>query len=498
MHRVVTAALSTALAIAAPAPVRAGWIGDFVPVLEAPGNQTQPSIAAQWIVYADDAGGDFDVKRIDELTGAIDLLGGGPGDQDQPAMYMSVVAWRDPSGIFVWEQGSRQLLRSGAEPAAAHPRVSSELVAWEQVEPDGSTGIGVFAFGTLVGRAHGYAAAGNQHGPAPFRRFVAFIDDADGGAIRILDAADGSVRRLCPSCTARAYAVAAGSAGDAADPDAGVYVVSEADTAGRSHVVVYAGDGTVLRALPYLTDQVNPHVSGDWVAYEEIQSDGTHQIRLFDWRTAREILPPPTTWSQELNDVSVVPDQIRVAFVRQGNGLDLWKYVVALPLPPDDTPPPPASCADPAPTVLAEILVPRDASAPLRGFVEFASPAAVPVLVCIDSDRVSSAWVGLDDVALARPSDFNPAVTHLEAQARVGAGPGRLAAVVAGKPGTWLRARVLADPGRTGAVASTSAPVSAQPAPRAAGGCATGGGATGAAVLALAIGVALRRRRRGA
>lgn len=500
MHRAVRAAV--VLALAAPVAVRAGPIGSIAPLLAAPYDQTEPSIAAEWVVYADDGAGDWDVKRLDVLTGDIITVAGGPGDQDQPASYLSVVAWRDPAGISAWEQTTRTLLRAGQEPGAEHPRVSSELVAWEQPDAGGTHDIGVWAFGTLAGRAVGYAAPGDQHGPAPFRRFVAFVDDGDGGAVRILDAADGSVRRLCPTCTARAFSVVGTSAGDPLNPDAAVWVVAQAGTAGRSHVVVYADDGSVIRALDDTTEQVNPHVSGDWVAYEEIQSDGSHQIRAFDWRTGEAVLPPPSPASETLNDVSALPDLLRVVFVVDGQGLDLWQYQVALPLPggppppPPPAPPPPATCADASPTVLSELRVARDTAAPQRAYVDFTATKAVPVLVCVDVDRVSSAWVGLDDVAIVRPSDLDANVTHLEVHGKVDGGPGRLAAVVAGKPGASLHVRVLADPGRTGDVANGVASSAAtRAAAVASGGCASGGGATWWAGLGLLLAGAFRRRR---
>jgi hypothetical protein len=65
--------------------------------------------------------------------------------------------------------------------------------------------------------------------------------------------------------------------------------------------------------------------------------------------------------------------------------------------------------------------------------------------VCIDPDRVSSAWVLLDHEAVATPRDFDPHVTHLERRGEVEEGKNRLGVVIAGTRGASIHVRILLD-----------------------------------------------------
>jgi hypothetical protein len=105
-----------------------------------------------------------------------------------------------------------------------------------------------------------------------------------------------------------------------------------------------------------------------------------------------------------------------------------------------------AGCDDPNATVLAELFVERARKEPDAATLVFRVLREAYVLVCIDPDRVSSAWVLLDDEAIATPRDFNPNVTHLERRREVEEGANRVGAVIAGKPGASIRVRVLLDP----------------------------------------------------
>jgi hypothetical protein len=151
-------------------------------------------------------------------------------------------------------------------------------------------------------------------------------------------------------------------------------------------------------------------------------------------------------------------------------------------------------------TPLAELRVLRERGGPDATNLEFTAEAEVPVLACIDACDVSSAWVLLDDEAVARPNDFNMQVVHVERRRSVAAGPNRLGALIAGKPGAWLAVKLIPDPAGgpapvAGAALKTPTPgaasLQAQPGP--AQGCS--GGAAGLA-SALPLGAWMLRRRR--
>jgi hypothetical protein len=74
--------------------------------------------------------------------------------------------------------------------------------------------------------------------------------------------------------------------------------------------------------------------------------------------------------------------------------------------------------------------------------------ADLPILVCIDTAQVTSAWVALDGEPVAAPEDVGSGSAHLEARRVARGGEGLLEATVTGKRGASLRVRVLADPAR--------------------------------------------------
>ena len=166
--------------------------------------------------------------------------------------------------------------------------------------------------------------------------------------------------------------------------------------------------------------------------------------------------------------------------------------------------------------VLGTLVLGRETGAPNAGKVTFTAvpfghDRALPVLVCVDVQHVSSAWLTLDDEAIATPCDFKESVQHLERHGELEPGPARLAGTIAGKPGTTLVARVIADPGsyRNGNAdaggSSTSTPsstsdsssvgASGPPGRLGGGGCGTAGAAGPLGAVAWLVVLRLRRRR---
>ncbi|BDG06827.1 hypothetical protein [Anaeromyxobacter oryzae] len=445
MQRIVHAT-ALAVALAAPVAARALPVGDLRWLVEAPGEQTKPSIDGPYVVYADHSGADWDVRMYDLSTGTTVDVAVGPGDQQSPDVSRSVVAYRAPSGIEVYSIPLRALLRSGAEQdVAGAPATSEAVVAWERDAADGS-GRDVVWSRLLQPKVNGVLGGpGDQHAPAAFGDWVGLVDDADGGAVRMLDTTTGEVREVCPGR-------ATGLAMDGA-PDAPRVVVARDAGGGDTDVEVYDTPGVLGAALRVPGTQRNPHVSGDWVAFEDL-STGHSQVVLWNLATGTAFVPHPSASDQILNDVSAVPGQsVRVVFADDAHGdLDIAMYTLPLPLADDGAPanwppaPPPARCDDPAAIVLADLTLAREtgkpfvAQAPLAGAVTEGR-----VLVCLDAMGVSSAGVVLGDrpVIAATPADFAIPVHHLERVVTIEPGDGRVAAAAAGVPGATLRVRVL-------------------------------------------------------
>ncbi len=523
-----------------PLAARAKPSGEYSPLVTGEADQTDPSIDAQWVIYASRApGGDWDILRY-KIGGNAESVADGPGDQDQPDVTNTTVAYRDPYGISIVNWRASYPVRTpphDPEEAAStvppqacpfgdpvsNPTIGEDGATGEQVAawecgPEGFRDIVVFRSGLVDKEEYllfrpgpGNTAAGDQHAPAAFGRLVAFVDDGDGGSVWLHDA-DPDLRTTTRVCDGHAIGVALGSYEER------TYIaVARASHSGDHDIEVWEPSGVVTAALRVPGEQQNPHISLDWVAFEDL-STGNSQIVLWQWTTGVVFVPHPSLTNQTLNDIGTFPGiEVRVVFADDRNGLEVSHDIALYRLlfhedgslpddgtgsgwpwgPPPSQRPPPASCDDVDPVVLATLVLGRDTGRPLAGSVAFdAAPfpgdSVLPVLVCIDADRVSAAWVAFDDQAVAMPGDFDPHVTSLQIAAVAEGGAARISGVVAGKPGTSLVARVLADPGRIeGGRTLRRVPAAALPLR---GGCGMGGGAGSLAVLAVLA--ALRRQRR--
>jgi hypothetical protein len=544
-------AACAAIAVAIPLSAGAKPFGTYSVIVQGDADHTDPSIDAQYVVFASKAAADWDVRLYEIGAAPADQLrtiAGGPENQDQPDVHRTRVAFRGPGGVFIQNLDLSPIRTPGALPpgvtpgcdpgdAEAQPSVAEQVVAWECGTPGGRD----IAVARLRNGYEEYkllrpgaaGAAGDQHGPAAFGSLVAFVDDGDGGSVWLHES-DPATRSTTLVCSGRATGVALGEFGRT------VLAVTRASSGHDEDVEIWDAAGLVT-TLRVDGEQRNPHLSGDWVAFEDL-STGRAQVVLWQWTSGIVFVPHPSTTNQSLNDVGTVAGtEVRVVFAddRDGTGVrhDIALYQLTFvngtlpddgtgngwpwtppppppPPPPDPTRPPPASCSDVDPVVLATLVLAREEGKPLAASVSFeATPfpgdTVLPVLICIEAQHVSSAWVTLDDEAVATPSSFDPYVTRLAVPAVADAGPGKISGVIKGKPGAMLVARVLADPGRdvssgrcgdgtkvehtdpgggppTAAAASREAPTS--------GGCGTGG--LGGSLAFLGIAAVLLRRRR--
>jgi len=543
-----TIAAITAIAIAVPLAARAKPEGEFALIVKGDADQTDPCIDGQYVVYASKApGGDWDILKYELGAAAPEPVADGLGNQDQPDVSRTTVVFRDPDGIRIssWDvpapvrvpphdpeeaastvpaQACAYGVRVSNPTIGEDPVTHEQVAAWECGE-EGSRDIAVFRAGLekaeyLLSRpGPGNTTAGDQHAPAAFGLLLAFVDDGDGGSVWLHDShPDPLLRSTSQVCEGHATGVAVGSVGNRT-----VLAVARGPHAGGDHdIEIWDAEGLVT-ALRVTGQQQNPHLSLDWVAFEDL-STGHSQIVLWQWTSGIVFVPYPSTSNQTLNDVQAVPgSEVRVVFADDGGNTDgshdialyrlRYEEDGSLPddgsgsgwpwgpptLPPAERPPP-VSCDDPDPVVLATLVLGRDPGRPLAGSADlvatpFPGDAVLPVLVCIDSDRVSSAWVAFDDQAVAMPGDFEPHVTRLEIAAVAEGGEARISGVVAGRPGTSLVARVLADPGRIqGGPMLRRVPAGAFSG-GGSGGCGTGGGAASLSVLAV-LGALRRQRRR--
>jgi hypothetical protein len=507
-------AWAAALALCAPAAAAAKPVGTFEFLVADAGDQTRPSIDGQFVVYSGpgSTGGETDVLLFNTLLGTKQVIAGAPRSAfDQPDLSFSTAIYRGPTGIWIEFWATNQRLRSpprGGDGTVSSPTIGSGVAAWEV--GDAARDIRVNRWGEgkelTIPAPDGSAPAGDQHAPAAFDDLVGYVDGNDRGAVWLYDSAAETFARVCDGA---ATGVSVGS--DGADTWVAV-ARSAADHDEDVEVWAAGGAAGPVAALRVPGVQRNPHLSGEWVAFEDV-STRYSQVVVWNWKTGLVFVPHPSTTQQVLNDLTLLTDEeVRVVFEDSASdttGRDIALYVLDIaplvddgqpggyPLEPPATPEP-ARC-DGTATPLATLHLGRRAGAPNAAEVAFrgelpAGARRLPVLVCIDAERVSAAWVTLDDAAIALPSDFRPPAVHLEARGEAVGGAGRIAAVVASKPGATLDVRVFADPARLSAGGSAKGGASGAAARTE--GCATGR-ASMAGLVAIAILLARRRRHPG-
>lgn len=489
----VFVAAAPARAQVAPLPLPGVEVG----IVVQPGPQSEPALSksfSNFVAYTDYAPTPTQVWycRMDGLVCSAFQAPQSSGNQFTPATAGDVLVYVD-EGLYGPMKGNvvRLSFTQGYWAPVApfdafqgHPAVSDRLVAWED-ERDPSNGRDIWVHDNLLGGEGSITGPGTQRLPRVSGSQVSYLDDAAGN-VKVYD--------IATAITTVAYPQPA----TFADVD-GTAVAVETQA---GDIEVHSVDGQLLAALPLPGQQGNPHISGDWVAFED-NSTLVSRVIVWNWKAGGLYAPPAGTSSQTLNDISWP----RVVYVDDRNpdtGLDIFLYDTSAGGTdggPDGGPDggAPARCDDPSAVPLAELKVLREQAGPDASNVDFTADERIPVLVCMDATDVSSAWLLLDDEAVARPSDFNQTVVHLEQRRTVPAGSNRLGALIAGKPGAFLAVRVLPDPG--GGPAPLAGAALKQPASGTLGSASTMGCSAGAAGLAAALplgGWLLRRRRREA
>ncbi len=506
---ITTRHIAAALFVCA-SPLAAGArpVGVFDLVVEEPGNQVDPSIDGQYVVYSGPgpAGDGSEVFLYDILNGTTETIGGGPGDQDSPDVHLSTAAYRTPEGILIESWTTNGTFRApppGGDGEVANPAVHFQVAAWEHRETGQDVVVSRYRSGApayTLRAPGGGTPVGDQRAPAVHDDLVAYVDDARGSSVWLHDSAAGPLN-WARVCSGRASGVSIGHDGVG-------YVVAVARSAagGDEDIEVYDVAGRLLAALPAAGPQRNPHLAGSWVAFEDTSSPYS-QVVLWRWKTPPGeppivFVPRPSKTQQRLNDITLAGvHEVRVVFedvVAEGNS-DIALYRLPLdPIVEDDQgsgwpiggeplPARPAECDDPAATVLATLVLVRTTGKPDTGSAGFVAEApagldALPVLVCIHAERVSSARVSLDGEAIATPSDFEPHVVDLAIPAEVDGGEATVSGAIAGKPGSLLTVRVLAHPARAEGAEAAATEVPSWPR---GGGCGNAGGLGSLALIAM-------------
>ncbi len=545
------------LAMAIPAIARGAYPspGTERLLVSGPGDQTEPAIASPYLAYTDEAlgPGAWKIGIFSYDTGAIQFVRGGAGARHQSAVSGQIVAFTETASGYgqVWLYdliggGLAQISPINAD--QGHPTVGQDIVAWE----DARSGGPAIWFRDLVSGVS-QALPGQGIRPRASGKRVVYLDPTT----RAVKLCDLSVATPVP------VEIHAGPA-ESADIQ-GNNVAISVDVGGsppsppKYDLFVYTVAGQPLAHLTLAGNQVNPHISGSWVAFEDQGASGStvtsSRVILWNYASTTPVLlaPPAGASLQILSDL----DYPRTVYAddRSGN-LDIYSYD-----PTDTGPPPPppdggtpdggCGCDDDCDDrdhhgdhhddgghddgdhggdhhdgdhhdddhhgddgdrhrtcddddrdggtseceegeVLAELTVQRETGRPEERTAEFDAGAGGRIGICIDAERVSSAWVTVNDRLVAGPASFHPQVTHLFRRARVPAGTSRVGATVAGKPGSSLHLRVVRRPAAQQGTSREVDGVQPNAAPLGQGcGAGTGGGVA----LGVLLVAAARRRR---
>jgi hypothetical protein len=458
---------------------------DAVAVVTGPGDQSNPSVSGSRLAYTDDTSGWRQVWVRDLAAGTATQLTSDAADHGEPDLDRTTVAFTGPDGLRLMAADGSATVAFVPATGAAHASLTPSLVAWEQAGPGGRD-VAFLPLGSMVPQV--FPGAGDEHGPSASYGWIAWLDESGAGSIKLRDP-NGAVTT---PFAGRAGKVSLWASTPLAQP---LLAAAVDGAAGDPDLVVLDASGAERARLARPGEQRNPTLFGEWVGFEDL-STGVSQVGIWQWSTGRVVFPSPSASDQVLNDVAVEAAQLRVAWAdaRAGN-LDIYVFTAALPLP--DLPPGQVRCDDPVAPVLADLTVRRADGRSLTGSARFGVSSGTATLVCIDAEHVSAAWVALDCDELATPADFEPHVRHLEARRTLAAGEHVAGALVLGKPGSTLRARVLADgwttPARSGCLSGVDCPLAGLPARGL--GCDTGGSGGVLALLAPLLLLARRRRR---
>jgi len=298
------------LLVVADRPVAAAvFSGVETPFVVKPGIQTDPHVSGRYTVFTDLSVRSADVWYHDAADGSLHLVAGGEGDQLLADVSGSLIVYTDRAtsagDIHLYDIATGVDTNLTNDPSdQSNPTVSSRLAAWEDFgDVDGN--IVVYDRATATTTVIG--GAGDQHAPAASEARVAYLDEA---AVKVYDADTGITSLVYP-----------GPAQDAAID--GTHVALTLFSITDADIAVYDVAGNLLARLTLPGDQSSPHISGDWVAFEDFSSGTKAHVGLWHWTGGEVYFPTPSTSRQQLNSIS----GHRVVYTDDRSGdLDIYAF----------------------------------------------------------------------------------------------------------------------------------------------------------------------------
>jgi beta propeller repeat protein len=282
-----------------------------------PGDEYDPSISGDLVVYTGNRDGDTDVYYVDLTTGVEIAVTQLPGMQELSDVYSPLITYTDMTVRDVWVYDTRtgDAVNVTASPGAysSNPAIGRDALVWEDVRDanvelygmDLSSGIERRITQSQASDATPEVSTGTDHDQVVWQVCTAGICD-----IGLYDWSTGVMRMITESTDA-----------DDRRPDMdGDVVVYESYKDQERDIYAYDVTTGETRRLALPGSQNNPSISGDVVSFDDV-STGTYRIMLWHLPTGAVLQLTNGTEGEFLNDI----DGDRVAYTALRNGqLDIY------------------------------------------------------------------------------------------------------------------------------------------------------------------------------
>ena len=464
----LTACLFPALSFGLTPELRPPLTGTKKVVNGSPGDQTDPHVSGTLVAYTNEGRGTSEIRYHDLVTGTDAAIpNNGAFDFVSDVSGNTVVFTRvsTASAIYTFQVGTESTTPVEVAPQEGSSRraavIGGRTVAWQDFGYTGNTlqpEIATFDLdqGVLT-RLTTDTLQDRTPAVAPDGRTVVWSKcDAQGLHCDIWEARSTQGGFLTQALT--------GAEGEESQPDTNGEVVVYASTRTVDGVTdrdIYwkpVGGGAEQRLeLPGL--DANPSISGSLVAFERRAPDKSDfDIALYDLKSQALYLLTQGPQNENLNDLSVAPDgTVRVVWTVPENGdFNVHSFTFRLPEEPGCEPAPKEGrlpidvCVNPGSwRLLTSTRVVRTTGAPNGVEVAFAGTGVGAL--CVDNgdggDRATAGWVWLNGHDKLNPSHFKHDVSVIAAGVVLSEdNANTLTALISGNPGSAFRVRVYGMP----------------------------------------------------
>ncbi|MGA8046215.1 MAG: PxKF domain-containing protein [Dermatophilaceae bacterium] len=282
-----------------------------------PGDEYDPALSGDLVVYTGNRDGDTDVYYVDLTTGVETAVTQLPGMQELSDVYSPLITYTDLSVRDVWvydtRTGETTNVTGSSGAFAANPAIGRDTVVWEDTRDanveiygmDLATGIERRITESTPSDGAPEVSTGTAQDQVVWQVCTGGICD-----IALYDWFTGATRMVTETTDA-----------DERRPDMdGDIVVYDGYKDGERDIYAYDVTTRQTRRLTLAGSQNNPNISGDVVAFEDV-STGMYRIMLWHLPTGAVLQLTDGLEGEYLNDI----DGNRVAYTaRRNNQLDIY------------------------------------------------------------------------------------------------------------------------------------------------------------------------------